>query len=390
MKEVYIVSAKRTPVGGFLGSLSGFAATALGAMAIKATCPLELREKIDAVYMGNVLSAGLGQSPARQAALKAGIAVSTDCTTINKVCASGLKAVMIAAQQLQAGDAHLLIAGGMESMSNAPHYDYRRSLQKLGNIALLDGILHDGLTDAYDHLHMGSLAERCVSEFGLTREEQDAYSLDSYRKAAEASDAGKFDQEIIPVSVNNAGQGVLLTEDEDIRKLIIDKVPKLKPAFSDGGTITAASASNLNDGAAALLLASAEAVKKYDLQPLARIIASADAAVSPARFTTAPAIAIPKVLEASGLALKDIDYIELNEAYAAVVLSNQQILGLESGKLNVYGGAVAIGHPIGASGARILCTLLSVLRQENGRYGLAAICNGGGGASAMTVENLMN
>ena len=390
MNEVFIVAAKRTPVGGFLGNLSHLSAPELGAAAIRAAYETAgvSPDTIDAVYMGNVLSADVGQSPARQAAIFAGIAPHTDATTVNKVCASGLKAVMWGAQQIQLGQGHLVLAGGMESMSNTPHYAHLRKGNKLGHAGFTDGILRDGLTDVYNGLHMGNAAESAVRKYGLSREAQDEYALASYAKAEAATKAGKFADEIVPIEVKTKGGTLIITDDEDIYKVIPEKVGKLPPAFEQGGTITAANASNLNDGAAALVLASQEAVEKYGLKPLAKIRGYADAAQAPEWFTTSPALAIPKALEQAGLSLADMDYMELNEAYASVILANQQILGLDLQKTNVYGGAVAIGHPIGASGARILTTLLSVLRQEGGTYGLAAICNGGGGASALVVERL--
>jgi len=390
MKEVFIVSAKRTPVGGFMGSLSGFSATELGAKAIKATLDDTgiNPETVDSVYMGNVLSANLGQSPARQAAIFAGIPDKADATTVNKVCASGMKATMLGAQQIQLGLEHVVVTGGMESMSNTPHYINQRKGNKYGDIVMTDGVLKDGLTDVYNHFHMGNAAEMCVRKYGLTREEQDAYAIESYRKAADATSKGKFASEIVPVAVKDKKGETIISADEDIDKIIFDKVPLLPPAFEEGGTITAANASNLNDAAAALILASAEAVEKYGLKPLAKIIGYADAAQAPEWFTTSPSIAIPKALEQAGLSLADIDFFEINEAYASVSLANQQILGLDPGKVNVYGGAVAIGHPIGVSGARIIATLISVLKQENGKYGVAAICNGGGGASAVVIEKI--
>lgn len=389
-KEVYIVAAKRTPVGGLLGSLSQLSATQLGALAIQGalTEAKLLPETIEAVYMGNVLSANLGQAPARQAAIFAGLPVQTEATTINKVCSSGIKAVSLAAQQLELGLEDLVLAGGMESMSNAPHYLEVRREHKLGNKVLIDGMTKDGLWDVYKDFHMGSAAELGVKKFGLSREALDQFALQSYQKAQAASDAGKFERELIPLHLEQKSGTVVLKRDEDIDKIIPEKLGKLKPAFEKDGHLTAANCSNLNDGAAALILASAEAVKKHGLRPLAKIIGYADAAQEPEWFTTAPALAIPKALKHAGLDLSQIDYFEINEAYASVVLSNQQLLGLDSKKINVYGGAVAIGHPIGASGARILCTLLSVLHQENGRYGMAAICNGGGGATAMVIEKI--
>jgi acetyl-CoA C-acetyltransferase len=390
MKEVFIVSAKRTPTGGFLGSLSYLEATQLGAIAVKAAYESAGIDAnvIDAVYMGNVLSAGLGQSPARQASLFAGISAGADCTTVNKVCASGLKAAMIGAQQIQSGLESIVIAGGMESMSNTPHYIRHRKATKLGNQTLIDGLLKDGLTDPYHHFHMGAAAELCVKEFNISRADQDEYALNSYAKAAKATEDGKFKNEIIPITIKNKEGEKIFDEDEDIRKIVPEKVFHLKPVFEEGGTITAANASNLNDGAAALLLVSKEALVKYNLKPLSNILSYADASQAPEKFTTAPSIAIPKALDRANLSLSQIDFFEINEAYAAVMIANQKLLNLDMAKVNVYGGAIAIGHPLGASGARILCTLLSVLHQEGGKYGVAAICNGGGGASAMVIENL--
>lgn len=386
MKNVFIVAAKRTPVGGFLGSLSGLGATQLGKTAIEAVMN-EVRlpaDKVDAVYMGNVLSANLGQSPARQAAVFAGIPAEADATTVNKVCASGLKAVITGAQQIQLGVNDVVVAGGMESMSNVPHYIDGRKSNKLGHTQVTDGLLKDGLTDVYNGFHMGNAAEICARGYKLTREQQDDYALKSYKRAEDVFNAGKFNDEIIPIEVN----GNVVKSDEDIFKLIPEKVAKLKPVFEEGGTITAANASNLNDGAAALLLVSEEVVKEYNLKPLAKIKGYADAAQAPEWFTTSPSIAIPKALQQAGLTKEDIDYYEINEAYAAVILANAKILDLDIEKINVYGGGVAMGHPIGASGARIVVTLLSVLKQESGKYGVAAICNGGGGASALVIENL--
>ena len=390
MKEVFIVSAKRTPIGGFLGNLSGVSATELGAVAIREaynSVGIE-SQNIDSVYMGNVLSANLGQAPARQASKFAGIPDDVDCTTINKVCAAGMKATMLGAQQIQLGLEDLVITGGMESMSSAPHYALLRKPNKLGNETLVDGLLKDGLTDVYNNFHMGNAAELCVSKYEITRAEQDEFALQSYARAAKASKEGKFKNEIIPFKLVQKSGDILIQEDEDIYKVIPEKVAKLKPTFVKDGTITAANASNLNDGAAALLLASKEAVEKYNLKPLAKIIAYADAAQEPEWFTIAPSLAIPKALRRASLTLNDIDFFEINEAYAAVMLANQKILGLDMNKVNVYGGAIAMGHPLGASGARIICTLVSVLQQEGGKYGVAAICNGGGGASAIVIEKI--
>lgn len=390
MKEVFIVAAKRTPTGGFLGNFAEVSATELGAAAIKATIDATSIDpkNIDAVYMGNVLSANLGQSPARQASKFAGIPDETDCTTVNKVCAAGMKATVIGAQQIELGLEHLVITGGMESMSNVPHYTNIRKANKLGHETLTDGLLKDGLTDVYNHSHMGNAAELCAEKYHISREQQDEYALQSYAKATNATTQGKFKEEVIPFKLRIKQNEVVVTDDEDIYKIIPEKVSKLKPSFVEDGTITAANASNLNDGAAALLLASAEAVEKYNLKPLAKIIGYADAALAPEWFTIAPSVAIPKALRRANVELEAIDFFEINEAYAAVALANQKILGLDPAKVNVYGGAVAIGHPLGASGARIICTLVSVLRQEKGKYGVAAICNGGGGATAIVIENL--
>lgn len=390
MKEVFIITARRTPIGGFLGKLSNQSATQMGATAIRSAITAAGIDpgQIDSVYMGNVLSANLGQAPARQAALFAGISETTDCTTVNKVCASGMKAAVIGAQQIQLGMENIVVAGGMESMSNAPHYAFLRRQTKLGNESFTDGLLKDGLTDVYHNFHMGNAAEMCVRKFNLSREEQDAFALASYEKAAIATKTGKFSRELIPFQPEGKQAGAGLDHDEDIDKVIPEKVSRLKPTFEAGGTITAANASNLNDGAAALLLASEEGMRQHGLKPLARIVAYADAALAPEWFTLAPAEAIKKALQAAKLKLGDIGFFEINEAYAAVVLANQRLLGLDAGKVNLYGGAVAMGHPLGASGARILCTLTSVLAQEGARYGLAAICNGGGGASAIIIENI--
>ncbi|MCP1301009.1 acetyl-CoA C-acyltransferase [Chryseobacterium sp. S0630] len=390
MKEVFIVAAKRTPVGGFMGSLSGFTAPQLGALAIEnAYQGIGLApEYIDSVYMGNVLSAGLGQSPARQASVFAKIPVDKDATTINKVCASGMKAAMIGAQQIQLGLDHIVMTGGMESMSNVPHYVKIRQGTKLGDTILTDGLIKDGLWDVYNDFHMGSAAELGVKKYELTRQELDEYALFSYHRAQEAAKNGKFANELIPISIESKKGTTIVDKDEDIDKLIPEKISLLKPAFEADGTLTAANSSNLNDGAAALLLASSEAIELHNLKPLARIIAYADAAQAPEWFTTSPSIAIQKLLKQTGLSLSDIDFFEINEAYSSVILSNQKILGYDVNKVNVYGGAVALGHPIGASGARIMTTLVNVLRQEKGKYGIAAICNGGGGASAVLIENI--
>ncbi|MGE8512830.1 MAG: acetyl-CoA C-acyltransferase [Chryseobacterium culicis] len=390
MNEVFIVSAKRTPIGGFLGNLAEFSATQLGAVAIQnAYESISLdSEWVDSVYMGNVLSAGLGQSPARQAAVFSKIPYDKDATTINKVCSSGIKATILGAQQIQTGMDEIVVTGGMESMSNVPHYAFLRKAMKLGDTQFIDGMTKDGLWDVYNNFHMGSAGELGIKKYGFTREQLDSYALESYRKAREATEEGKFKNELIEMSVSTKKEKIIIDQDEDIYKLIPEKVPQLKPVFEKDGLLTAANSSNLNDGAAALVLASASAVKKYNLKPLAKIISYADAAQAPEWFTTSPSVAITKALRHANLNLLEIDYLEINEAYASVVLSNQQILDLDPKKINLYGGAVALGHPIGASGARIIVTLLSVLQQEKGKYGIAGICNGGGGATAMVIENL--
>lgn len=392
MKEVFIVAAKRTPIGGFLGNLSHLSATELGRIAIESALAQTNipKTEIDSVYMGNVLSANVGQSPARQAAKFAGIDDHTDATTVNKVCAAGMKAVTLGAQQIQLGVDNIVVAGGMESMSNVPHYINQRVGNKMGNGVITDGLLKDGLTDVYNNFHMGNAAEMCVRKYNISREEQDEYALLSYSRAAKAFTEGKFDKEIIPIEVKQKSGTLNITQDEDVTKLIAEKVPTLKPSFEEGGTITAANASNLNDGAAAFVMVSAEILEKYNLTPLAKIIGYADAAQAPEWFTTSPSVAIPKALKQVGLSQDDIDYFEINEAYASVILANQRILGINRDKINIYGGGVAMGHPIGASGARIITTLISVLAQEGGKYGVAAICNGGGGASAVVIENLQN
>ncbi|GAA4470006.1 acetyl-CoA C-acyltransferase [Nemorincola caseinilytica] len=388
--EAYIVAAKRTPIGSLLGGLSSLTAPRLGAIAIKTAYESIGLDPalVNSIYMGNVLSAGVGQAPARQAAIYAGIPYEADATTVNKVCASGMKAAMLGAQQIQLGLEDIVLAGGMESMSNAPHYAQVRRGNKLGDMTLIDGMTKDGLWDAYHNYHMGNAAELGVRKYGHSRRQLDEYAIMSYTRAQEAANSGRLTDEIVPVDVEGKGGVVTIARDEDIDKIIADKVARLRPVFEEGGALTAANSSNLNDGAAALVLASAAAVQKYGLRPLARIVSYADAAQAPEWFTTSPAVAIPKALAKAGIGLKDVDRFEINEAYASVILSIQQILGLDLGKVNVYGGAVAMGHPIGASGARIMVTLLNALRQSGGRYGVAAICNGGGGASAIVLENM--
>lgn len=390
MENVFIVAAKRTPVGGLLGSLASYTATQLGALVIKAIYnEMQIPESaIDSVYLGNVLSAGVGQSPARQAARFAGVPDDKDATTINKVCAAGMKAVVFGAQQIQLGIDNVVLAGGMESMSNTPHYAYMRNGNKFGHATLTDGMIKDGLWDVYHDFHMGNAAEIGIRHFGFTREQLDNFALNSYKRAQDATQNGKFSNEIVPVPVRYKKEESLFVEDEDIYKVIPEKMASLPSVFEKDGLLTAANSSNLNDGASVLLLASEGAVAKYNLKPLAKIIGYADAAQAPEWFTTTPAVAIPKALKKAGLELEDIDYYEINEAYASVILSMQELLGISPDKINIYGGAVAIGHPIGASGARILTTLTHVLQQENGKYGVAAICNGGGGATAIVIEKM--
>jgi acetyl-CoA C-acetyltransferase len=390
MEEVFIISAKRSPIGGFLGQLSGFTAIELGAKAIEAAVSAAMLEgtAVDSVYMGNVLSANLGQAPARQAAKMAGLPDSTDASTINKVCSSGLKAVIIGSQQIALGLEDVVVAGGMESMSRVPHYMELRTVHKLGDRLTIDGLQKDGLTDVYHQYHMGVAAELCASHFGFSRKMQDDYACASYEKAIQATENGLFHQELVSIELAGKAGSVWITEDEDIRKLKIEKIARLQPAFVEHGTITAANASNLNDGAAALVLASKKAVEQYSLRPLAKIIAYADAAQAPEWFTTAPAIAAEKALARAGLSTNEIDFFEINEAYSAVALANWHLLRIPEHRLNVHGGAVAMGHPLGASGARILCSLVHILHAHDGRYGLAAICNGGGGASSMIIERM--
>mgnify|MGYP006074543731 FL=1 len=391
MKEVYIVSAARTPIGSFMGSLSSVPATRLGAAAIKGALEksgIDLKI-IDEVIMGNVMSANLGQAPARQAAMFAGLDQDVPCTTVNKVCASGMKAIAMAAQSIKAGDNEVVVAGGMENMSSVPHYMQARNGVKLGNINMIDGMVKDGLTDVYNDTHMGVCADMCAKEYGFSREDQDNFAIDSYKKSAAAWEAGKFNDEIVPVEVpQRRGDAVIVDKDEEYSNVRMDKIPTLRPAFQKDGTVTAANASTLNDGASALILASGEAVKKYGLTPLAKVTSYADAAQAPEWFTTAPSKAIPIALGKAGLSATDVDYWELNEAFSVVGLANTKELGLDSAKVDVNGGAVSLGHPLGNSGSRIIVTLINVLKQNNGKYGGAGICNGGGGASAMIIENV--
>ncbi len=391
MQSVYVVAARRTPIGSFLGSLSAVPATELGAIALRAALAQANLppEAVEEVYWGNVLSANLGQAPATQVALKAGLPPTVPATLVNKVCASGLKAVMLGAQTIALGQAEVIAAGGMESMSLAPFYAPGvRTGYRYGHTTLIDSILRDGLQDAYCGLTMGEVTETCAATYGLTRQMQDAYAMRSYQRAQEAQKKGLFAQEIVPVPVTVKGKTQEVAEDEEPGKANFEKMLTLKPAFRPDGTITAANASKINDGAAAVILASEAALKRYALTPLARILSWADAAREPEWFTIAPTDAIQKALARAGLKLEQIDAFEINEAFAAVALANQKLLGIPEEKLNILGGAVALGHPLGASGARILVTLLTALRHIGGRYGAIGICNGGGGASAVVVELL--
>lgn len=390
-KTVYILSAVRTPMGSFLGGLSSISATKLGSIAIKAAVERSgvSVDHIDEVFMGNVLQAGVGQAPARQAALGAGLGQDVPCTTVNKVCASGMKSIMLGAQSILAGDNHVVVVGGMESMSQTPHYVSGRNGTKFGNITMLDGITKDGLLDVYSNVPMGNCAELCAKEYNITREDQDAFAIESYRRAAAAWESGKFADEIVAVPVpQRKGDPVMMSKDEEFNNVFLDKIPTLRPAFDKEGTITAANASTINDGASALVLASEEMVQKLGLKPLAKIVSYADAAQAPEWFTTAPSIAIPKALDKAGLTTSDVDFWELNEAFSVVGIANTKILGLDPAKVDVNGGAVALGHPLGNSGSRVIVTLLHVLKQNNGKIGGAGICNGGGGASAMIIENI--
>jgi acetyl-CoA C-acetyltransferase len=388
-KDVVIVSAVRTPIGSFLGSLSSVPATRLGATAIKgALGKINLKpELVDEVLMGNVVQAGTGQAPARQAAIYAGIPDTVPCTTINKVCASGMKAIMQAAQAIQLGDAEIVVAGGMENMSAIPHYYHARSATKFGPATLEDGMQKDGLVDAYDKNAMGVCADACATEYKFSREDQDAFAVQSYERSKAAWDAGKFNAEVIPVEVpQRRGEPILVDRDEEYTNVKMEKIPALRPAFTKDGTVTAANASTINDGAAAMVLMSGEKANELGLKPIAIIKSYADAAQEPKWFTTAPAKALPKALAKANIELGDVDYFEFNEAFSVVGLANMKILELNDSNVNVNGGAVSLGHPLGCSGARILVTLINVLHQNDAKIGAAAICNGGGGASAMILE----
>lgn len=392
MKEVFIVSAARTPMGSFLGSLSNIPAPKLGSIAIKgALDKINLDPKhVQEVYMGNVLQAGEGQAPARQAALGAGLSNETPSTTINKVCASGMKAVMMASQSIKSGDQDVIVAGGMENMSQVPHYYSARNAVKLGDVKMQDGMLVDGLTDVYNKVHMGVCAEKCAAEYEFSREDQDNFAIQSYKRSAEAWASGKFKEEIVPVEIpQRKGEPIIFAEDEEYKNVNFDRIGTLPTVFQkENGTVTAANASTLNDGASALVLMSKEKMEELGLKPLAKIVSYADAAHEPEWFTTAPSKALPIALKKAGLEVSDIDFFEFNEAFSVVGLANNKILGLDESKVNVNGGAVSLGHPLGSSGARIIVTLINVLKQNNGKYGAAAICNGGGGASAIVIENL--
>ncbi len=391
MKDIVIVSVARTPIGSFLGSLAGISATKLGAVAIKgALNKINLDPQlVDEVFMGNVVSAGLGQAPARQAAIFAGIPDSVPCTTINKVCASGMKAIMFAAQAIKSGDAEIVVAGGMENMSSIPHYIKGRKATKFGNITVSDGLLVDGLTDVYDQQHMGTCGDLCANEYNFTREDQDNFAIESYNRSAKAWSNGNFENEVVPVEIpQRRGEPIIFSEDEEFKNVRVDKIPTLQPVFSKNGTVTAANASSLNDGAAALVIMSLEKAKELNLKPIAKIKGYADAAHEPKWFTTAPAKALPKALAKAGISQNDVDYFELNEAFSVVGLVNIKLLGLDSSKVNVNGGAVSLGHPLGMSGARIVIALTSILEQNNAKIGAAGICNGGGGASAIVIERM--
>ncbi|RKE95445.1 acetyl-CoA C-acyltransferase [Ichthyenterobacterium magnum] len=388
-KEVVIVSAARTPIGSFLGALSTIPAPRLGAIAIKgALDKINLKpEMVQEVLMGNVVQAGTGQAPARQAAIYAGIPDTVPCTTINKVCASGMKTVMQAAQSIALGDTEIVVAGGMENMSLIPHYMHARSATKFGPTKLVDGMQKDGLVDAYDENAMGVCADACATEYEFSREDQDNYAIQSYKRSAEAWGSGKFDNEVVPVEVpQRRGEPIVVSKDEEYTNVKLEKIPALRPAFTKDGTVTAANASTINDGAGAMVLMSKEKANELGLKPLATIKSYADAAQEPKWFTTAPAKALPKALDKAGISINDVDYFEFNEAFAVVGLANMKILGLNDSNVNVNGGAVSLGHPLGCSGVRIVITLLNVLEQNDAKIGAAAICNGGGGASAIVIE----
>jgi|SRR5690625_3523541 len=389
-KEVVIVSGARTPIGSFMGKLSSIPATQLGSIAIKgALDKINLDPSlVSEVFMGNVVQAGLGQAPARQAAIHAGIPDTVPCTTVNKVCSSGMKAMMFAAQAIALGDADIVVAGGMENMSQIPHYVHARLGTKLGNIQMEDGMLKDGLIDAYSNKHMGTCGDSCATEYNFSRDEVDAFAVQSYERSKKAWESGKFDEEVVPVEVpQRKGDPIIVKEDEEYKNVKMDRIPTLRPVFTKEGTTTAANASTLNDGAAAVVMMSKSKAEELGLEILAEIVSYADAAHQPEWFTTAPAKAIEKALSKANMTKDDADYFELNEAFSVVGLANIKILGLDADKVNVNGGAVSLGHPLGCSGARIMITLMNVLKQNQARIGVAGICNGGGGASAMIIKN---
>ncbi|MDC3390656.1 acetyl-CoA C-acyltransferase [Flavobacteriales bacterium] len=390
MKEVVIISAVRTPIGSFGGSLSTISATKLGSIAIKGAIEKAGIDKniVDEVFMGNVLQANLGQAPARQSSIFAGLSEDVPCTTVNKVCSSGLKSIILASQTIMCGDNDVVVAGGMENMSNVPHYFAKgRYGQKLGDMKLVDGMVKDGLTDVYGNVHMGLCAEKCATENNISREEQDAFAIESYKRSAESWANGKFKNEVIPVEVpQRKGENIIISEDEEYKNVKLEKIPNLRPVFDKEGTITAANASTLNDGASALILMSLEKANELGVKPLAKIISYADAAQEPEWFTTAPSKALPIAISKSGLTKDNIDFYELNEAFSVVGLANMKILDLNPKIVNVNGGAISLGHPLGNSGSRIIVSLINVLKQNNGKIGAAGICNGGGGASAMIIE----
>jgi acetyl-CoA C-acetyltransferase len=390
-REVYIVAAARTPIGSFSGALAPVPATRLGAAVIKAAVERSGLKpgQVQEVFMGNVLTANEGQAPARQAALFAGLSNTTPATTVNKVCASGTKAIMIGAQTIQTGDNDIVVAGGMESMSNVPFYlDKARDGYRLGHQQVVDGVIKDGLWDVYNDYHMGSAAEKCSVDCNISREDQDAYAIESYKRSAKAWEEGMFKDEIVPIEIEGRKGTVTVSEDEDYKKVDFAKVPTLKPVFKKDGTVTAANASNLNDGASAVVLMSKEKADELGVKPLARILGYADNEQEPENFTTAPVGALQKAIKKAGLSISDIDYFEINEAFSVVAIANNQLLEIDPAKVNIYGGAVSLGHPIGNSGSRIVVTLLTVLKNKGGKYGAVGICNGGGGASAIVVENL--
>ena len=391
MKEVVIVSVARTPIGSFMGSLSAIPATKLGAIAIKGALEkINLSpETVQEVYMGNVVSAGLGQAPARQAAIYAGIPDTVPCTTVNKVCASGMKAIMLAAQTIALGDADIIVAGGMENMSAIPHYQHARKGSKFGPITMEDGMQKDGLVDAYSKIPMGVCADDCATEYSFSREDQDAFAIQSYNRSSKAWSEGKYADEIVPVELpQRRGDPIIFSEDEEYKNVKMDRISTLRAAFTKGGTVTAANASTINDGGAALVLMSLEKANELKITPLAKIKSYADAAHEPKWFTTAPAKALPKALAKANMSIEDVDYFELNEAFSVVGLANMKLLNITDDKVNVNGGAVSLGHPLGVSGARIVIALTSILKQNNAKIGAAAICNGGGGASAMVIEKI--